>query len=235
MANYDLEKTKIGYIGEFVIQNHFAQSHHFDLRLEFPVHSLEKSLSEYGKKRTKETPEPGANAKKKSGTVLRSWAVPKHKMPTTTPILATETEDHEISYWGFKGTIPEGSYGAGTVKIHDKGTFTLDKVTYDKKYVFTLHGRKEKGTYALIKTGGKSFLWIKVKKKLSCVSTVLRKMASAIDYIRPTMHPGIWDLQKDPPPMKEKVRKNILDVLSSSVKNRNSPLEGNAPVFSTLN
>ena len=220
MSNYVKEDLVSGYTGKFVIHSHQAiKAHlHFDLRLEFPVHSLEKSLSEYGKKRTKETPEPGANIKKKTGTVLRSWAVPKHKMPTTTPILATETEDHEISYWNFKGTIPEGSYGAGVVKIYDKGTYTLDKVTYDKKYVFTLHGRKEKGTYALIKTGHKNFLWIKVKKKLSCVSTVLKKMASAIDYVRPTLHAGIWDLQKDTPQIKEKVRKNILDVLSDSVK-----------------
>src|SRR5208283_2822579 len=102
-------------------------------------------------------------------------------------LLAQETENHILSYLDFKGVIPSG-YGAGTVDIVDKGTYTMNKIGYDKKYVFTLHGRKIKDTYALIKTGNKSFLWIKTKKDS------YKKTASTIDYVQPSLPPQIFDL-----------------------------------------
>jgi bifunctional non-homologous end joining protein LigD len=161
---YDKEKLKKGYVGDFVIQLHNASHLHFDLRLEMPVLSLKDSLTSYTEIRENESSEPIKKSyPDKSGTVLRSWAIPKHTLPTTKPLLATETEDHDIQYKNFEGTIPEGSYGAGTVKIYDKGTFELVDVVYDKKYVIKFNGKKVKGYYALIKTKGKSFLWIKVK------------------------------------------------------------------------
>jgi len=161
---YNKDKLKIGYKGDFVIQLHDATSLHFDLRLEFPVTSLKDSLTSYHKKRVwKETNEPEPKFSDKPGVVLRSWAIPKHKLPTDKPLLATETEDHEDSYKNFEGTIPEGQYGSGTVEIYDKGTFEIVDVDYDKKYVIKFNGKKVKDYYALIKTEGKKFLWIKVK------------------------------------------------------------------------
>lgn len=162
---YNKQKLQIGYKGKFVIHDHFAQSHHWDLRLEFPVDSLKDSLTSYYKKRVwdNKTTEPKSKFPDKSGTVLRSWAIPKHKLPGAKPILATETEDHDIGYKDFKGTIPEGHYGAGTVDIYDKGTFELVDIEYDKKYVIKFNGKKVKGYYALVKTHPKKFLWIKVK------------------------------------------------------------------------
>jgi len=139
--------------------------------------------------------------------------------PTDKPLLATETENHAIQYISFQGTIPEGQYGAGTVKIVDKGTFTLDRIDYDKKYVITLKGKKKKGTFALIKTQGKSFLWIKTKEdKKACVSDLFRKLASAIDYPRPAMDREVWDLESFPPKMRPEIKDKLMKPLVGAFK-----------------
>ncbi len=118
--------------GRFVIQKHQATRLHYDFRLEM-------------------------------GNVLKSWAVPKE--PPTQPgirRLAVQVEDHELSYIDFEGTIPEGEYGAGTVEIWDKGTYTL-KNRDDKIIEFTLDGSRLKGNYALINF--KEDNWLLIKKK----------------------------------------------------------------------
>jgi DNA polymerase Ligase (LigD) len=212
--SYIKEKLKPGYTGKYVIQKHLASHEHFDLRLEFPVDSVAKALADYSGKRPTKGVEPTAKTPDKPGSVLRSWAIPKHRFPGHKPILATETENHIMAYASFKGTIPEGQYGAGTVTIVSHGTYTLDDVEYDKKYVFTLHS-KHGGTYALIKTGGgKNFLWIKTKEqKKACISDEIRKVASAIDYVRPTMNKQLWDLKQDPPKLLPNIRKTIINTL----------------------
>jgi DNA ligase D-like protein (predicted 3'-phosphoesterase) len=114
----------------FVIQRHKAKKagEHFDLRLEN---------------------DDGA---------MSSWAIPKHKLPSKgDKLLATKTEDHPIEYMKFKGEIPEGEYGAGTMTIHDSGTYEeIEKSA--NKLVFKLNGKKEKGTYTMVKTDGKKWL-----------------------------------------------------------------------------
>ena len=120
----------------FVVQEHHARRLHYDFRLE------------------------------RDG-VLKSWAVPKG-IPESTEDkrLAVETEDHPIDYASFEGIIPEGHYGAGTVKIWDKGTYEL-KVWDEKMVEFTLHGEKLKGRYVLVrlkKAGEKSWLMLKGKE-----------------------------------------------------------------------
>jgi len=103
----------------FVIQEHFASHHHFDLRLEMEG-------------------------------VLKSWAIPK-QIPTNPGVkkLAVEVEDHPLEYADFEGEIPEGHYGAGKVKIWDKGEYTLLNKD-DKKIEFELSGKKIKGVYVLL-------------------------------------------------------------------------------------
>ena len=119
----------------FVVQEHDASHLHYDLRLEIDG-------------------------------VLRSWAVPKEP-PEKEGIrrLAIQTEDHPVEYADFEGTIPEGMYGAGTVKIWDKGEFILEEEKQDR-LLFELKGRKLIGRYALIKTkfkGKDSWLFFKRK------------------------------------------------------------------------
>lgn len=104
----------------FVIQKHHASHLHYDLRLEM-------------------------------NGVLKSWAVPKEP-PAKEGIkrLAVETEDHPLQYANFEGIIEEGLYGAGTVEIWDKGTYSAEKID-EKEILIELNGKKLTGNYALIK------------------------------------------------------------------------------------
>jgi DNA ligase D-like protein (predicted 3'-phosphoesterase) len=80
--------------------------------------------------------------------------------------LAIQVEDHNLDYISFKGTIPEGQYGAGKVLIWDKGTYELKNRT-ENKIEFVIKGKKMKGPYALVrfkKSGEKNWLLFKVKK-----------------------------------------------------------------------
>ena len=121
----------------FVIQEHHARRLHYDLRLE-------------------------------RGGVLKSWAVPKG-MPESADEkrLAVATEDHPFEYASFAGTIPQGQYGAGTVKIWDKGHYEA-KLWEDDKIEFTLNGQKLKGRYVLVRLkkakDDKSWLLLKGKE-----------------------------------------------------------------------
>ena len=117
----------------YVIQKHNASHLHYDLRLE------------------------------KDG-VLKSWAVPKEP-PLTLGIrrLAVQTEDHPLEYASFEGEIPKGEYGAGTVEIWDKGSYTIEKWE-EKEIIVDIHGEKLQGLYCLIKfKDDKNWLFFKKK------------------------------------------------------------------------
>jgi len=133
--------------------------------------------------------------------VLKSWAVPK--VPSLNPDekrLAIMVEDHPYDYQYFKGIIPFG-YGAGTVKIWDKGTFHIDgqdKETSEKlmksglkkgAFHFTLQGKKLKGEFALIKlkNSKKENEWLLIKKKdkfsVSTKTAIKKKSPSKLEKV----------------------------------------------------
>jgi|SRR3990172_12181979 len=114
----------------FVVQEHHATQLHWDFRLEMTENLDSDAI------------------------VLKSWAVPKG-MPEEIgeKRLAVEVEDHPVDYIDFEGEIPEGSYGAGIVKIWDKGKY--EPIKRDEHVIgFILNGKKAKGRYTLIKTQG---------------------------------------------------------------------------------
>src|SRR5205823_1820194 len=96
-------------------------------------------------------------------SVLKSWAVPKEpSMNPTVKRLAVHVEDHPLSYARFEGTIPAGSYGAGTVSVWDHGTYepvqagiSVTESIAAGRLDFTLHGKKLKGRFALIRMQSK--------------------------------------------------------------------------------
>lgn len=117
----------------YVIQKHDASHLHFDLRLEMDG-------------------------------VLKSWAIPKEP-PIVHGVkrLAVQVEDHPVSYAGFEGIIPKGEYGAGTVEIWDKGSYTLiDRK--ENKLIVEINGAKLKGDYVLIRLKDPKN-WLFFKKK----------------------------------------------------------------------
>lgn len=106
----------------FVIHKHLATRLHYDLRLE-------------------------------RGGALPSWAIPRGlPIALGDKRLAVRTEDHPLEYGAFEGTIPEGHYGAGEVRIFDDGTYEVLEWT-DTKVSFRLRGRRCPGLeYHLVKT-----------------------------------------------------------------------------------
>lgn len=121
----------------FVIHEHHARRLHFDLRLEM-------------------------------GGVLKSWAVPKG--PSRDPHdkrLAVAVPDHSLSYGKFEGTLEEGSYGAGEVRIWDDGHYeTRDdpEAQYERgKIVLTFFGLKLRGEYALVRMARQQENWLLIK------------------------------------------------------------------------
>jgi len=129
----------------FVVQMHRATRLHYDFRLE-------------------------------ADGVLASWAVPKG--PTLAAgdrRLAMHVEDHPMDYRDFEGNIPAGQYGAGSVIVWDRGTYSLaegdDPGTEiaGGKIKFVLNGKKLKGEFTLVKIkareGESGEPWLLVKDR----------------------------------------------------------------------
>jgi bifunctional non-homologous end joining protein LigD len=106
----------------FVVQEHHATRLHWDLRLEHE----------------------GA---------LASWAIPNGIPPDPADNrLAVRTEDHPLEYLDFHGEIPAGEYGAGTMRIWDRGTFDTH-LWNEHKVEVTFHGERLSGRYGLFPIG----------------------------------------------------------------------------------
>jgi DNA ligase D-like protein (predicted 3'-phosphoesterase) len=127
----------------FVLHEHAARSHHYDLRLE--VGGVLKSWA---------VPKgPSTDPREKR--------------------LAAETEDHPLEYLDFEGTIPKGEYGAGAMIVWDRGTYrhatddedaTMEQALADGHVRVWLEGQKLRGGYALTRFRGED-QWLLVKTK----------------------------------------------------------------------
>ena len=78
--------------------------------------------------------------------------------------LIIKQPDHELKWLNFSGEIPEGEYGAGTIRIWDKGKYKLWSKQNNKVYVLEFIGRKLKGIYVLVKMSNNNYLFFKKKK-----------------------------------------------------------------------
>ena len=120
----------------FVIHEHHATNLHFDFRLEI-------------------------------AGVLKSWAVPKGvSLNPSEKRLAVAVPDHAVSYIDFEGTLAEGTYGAGEVRIWDNGEFEIVAEQLEKgKLIFRLFGKKLQGEFALLRMKGNERNWLLIKSK----------------------------------------------------------------------
>ncbi len=97
--------------------------------------------------------------------VAKSWALPKG-IPERRgeKRLAIQVEDHSVEYMDFEGVIEEG-YGAGAVRIWDRGEYELLKKD-GKEIKIRMHGNLAKGEFVLIrfpKAGENGWLMIKTE------------------------------------------------------------------------
>jgi DNA ligase D-like protein (predicted 3'-phosphoesterase) len=131
---------KAGKVLYFCVQKHLASHLHYDLRLEHDG-------------------------------VLLSWAVPKGpSLDPKTKRLATRVEEHPLEYGEFEGVIPEG-YGAGVVMLWDTGSWQpqpedVGEALQKGELKFSLEGYKLKGSWVLVRTGGRdSRNWLLIKHR----------------------------------------------------------------------
>jgi DNA ligase D-like protein (predicted 3'-phosphoesterase) len=131
----------------FVIQEHAASTHHFDVRLE--VDGILKSWA---------VPKgPSTDPREKR--------------------LALAVEDHPLDYADFEGVIPKDEYGGGAVIVWDRGSYDnitekdgkLERVAdaLDHGHLMIhLHGQKLSGGYALQRiSNGEQAKWLLIKMK----------------------------------------------------------------------
>src|SRR5690606_26577824 len=125
----------------YYVQRHHARRLHYDFRLEL------------------------------EGT-LKSWAVPKGpSLDPTEKRLAVHVEDHPLEYGTFEGDIPEHQYGAGHVKLWDRGIWMpigdAGKGYRKGRLKFRLDGVKLSGIWNLVRLppreGGKDN-WLLIKE-----------------------------------------------------------------------
>jgi bifunctional non-homologous end joining protein LigD len=167
----------------FCVQKHLASHLHYDFRLEHRG-------------------------------VLLSWAVPKG--PSLRPSdkrLAMRVEDHPFDYREFEGVIPEG-YGAGIVMLWDRGSWkpesgfeNIDAALEKGELKFTLDGVKLKGSWVIVRTGGRSGderSWLLIKHRdgwagdVDITTFAPRSVKSNGDFadILAQDKPDIWESHK---------------------------------------
>lgn len=123
--------------GVFVVQEHWATAHHFDLRLE--VEGVMRSWA------VPKGPSMDPAAKR----------------------LAIEVEDHSLAYNDFEGEIDGGKVVTWDRGTYEQGGRVPWPEALERGHaVFVLHGEKLEGGFALQRTrGGKKPQWLLIKRK----------------------------------------------------------------------
>lgn len=117
----------------FVIQEHYATSHHFDLRLE------------------------------RDGVLVYWAVPKGMPEGTTKNRLAVRVEDHGLSHLDLVDETPvEGVPGAVKKSIWDRGTYEAEEFG-EEMVIARLRGGRLDGRYAIFRTGGRNWLVHKMK------------------------------------------------------------------------
>lgn len=112
----------------FVIQEHYARSHHFDLRLE------------------------------REGVLVSWAVPKGMPEDTKKNRLAMRVDDHGLSHLEVEDeTLVDGVPGAITKSIWDRGTYEAEQFD-DEMVLVVLHGERLEGRYAIFRTGEKNWL-----------------------------------------------------------------------------
>lgn len=137
------KNTNFYAITDYVLHHHFSEGQageHYDLRIKYPNKNM-----------------------------LASWALPKAEVPKKDGerVLAVKVNDHSRLWLYFEGTVEEG-YGAGKIKIVQKGKMEIygwgpQHITF---YVQT--GKYMRGKYSLIRFKAKeknTDTWVLLKAR----------------------------------------------------------------------
>lgn len=112
----------------FVIQEHYARSHHFDLRLE------------------------------RDGVLVSWAVPKGMPTDTKMNRLAMRVDDHDMSHLNVEDETPvEGVPGARAKSIWDRGTYEAEQFD-DEMVIVAMHGGRLDGRYAIFRTGGNNWL-----------------------------------------------------------------------------
>ena len=112
----------------FVIQEHYARSHHFDLRLE------------------------------KEGVLVSWAVPKEMPADTKKNCLALRVDDHDMAHLDFEDETPvDGVPGPVAKSIWDRGTYDAEQFD-DDMVIVALRGERLGGRYAIFRTGGKNWL-----------------------------------------------------------------------------
>jgi DNA ligase D-like protein (predicted 3'-phosphoesterase) len=123
--------------GVFVVQEHWATAHHFDLRLEV------------------------------DGVMRSWAVPKGPSMDPATKRLAVQVEDHELSHNEFEGALDGGKVIAWDRGTYEQGGRVPWPEAIERGHaVFVLHGEKLEGGFALQRTrGGEKPQWLLIKRK----------------------------------------------------------------------
>jgi bifunctional non-homologous end joining protein LigD len=112
----------------FVIQEHYARSHHFDLHLE------------------------------REGVLVSWAVPKGMPTDTKKNRLALRVDDHDLSHLDFEDETPvDGVPGAVAKSIWDRRTYEAEQFD-DEMVIVALHGELLGGRYAIFRTGGNNWL-----------------------------------------------------------------------------